>query len=95
MRAFCRLLRCGTLVMVSWTLWASSLAAQGQANDGFVPARPGDIQTENLPATPFVFAAYAIVWIVVTVYVLSLWRRISKTEREIATMAARLESKGR
>ena len=28
MRAFCRLLRTGTLVTTSWALWASSLAAQ-------------------------------------------------------------------
>ena len=93
MRAFCRLLRTGSLIVTSWALWAVSMAAQ--ADDGFKPAGPGDIDTEKLPATPFVFAAYAIVWIVVTVYVLSLWRRISKTEREIATVAARLESKGR
>ena len=95
MRAFRRQLRALTLVATSWALWAVSLAAQAPANDGYVMAKPSEIQTENLPATPFVFGAYAIVWIIVTVYVLSLWRRISKSEREIAMMAARLESKGR
>ena len=95
MRAIFRLLRAGLLVMASWALWASSVAAQTTANDGFVLTKPGEIQTENLPATPFVFGAYAIVWIIVTVYVFSLWRRISRSEREIAALAARLESKGR
>ena len=60
---------------------------------GFVAAKPGDLG-EHLPATPFVFWAYAVVWLVVVAYVLSLWRRITKAEREIAAVAARLESKG-
>jgi len=78
--------------MTSWTLWAVTLVAQ--ADTEFRPVGPGDIDTEKLPATPFVFAAYALVWIAAIGYVLTLWRRVRKTEREIVVMAARLESIG-
>ena len=64
-----------------------------QDKDGFVPAKPGDLG-EHLPATPFVFWAYAVVWLVLVAYVLSLWRRITAAEREIQTVAAKLESRG-
>ena len=94
MRHSRRLLRAGALVIAAAAFSLASLAAQG-ADDGFTLAKPGDIQTEKLPATPLVFGAYAIVWIVVTVYVLTLWRRITKTEREVAAVAARLEQQRR
>jgi CcmD family protein len=93
MRPFRRLLRAGAGVIATLALSGVSLAAQ--ANDGFVIAKPEDIDKENLPATPLVFGAYAIVWIVVTVYVLTLWRRIAKTEQEVAAVAARLEQQRR
>ena len=76
---------------LSVVMAAVTLSAQDK--DGFVAAKPGDLG-EHLPATPFVFWAYAVVWLVVVAYVLSLWRRITKAEREIAAVAARLESKG-
>jgi CcmD family protein len=54
----------------------------------FVPM-PADQGRENLPATPFVFTAYALVWIILVVYVLSLWRRMNRVEREVADLSAR------
>jgi len=93
MRHLRRLLRAGAVLIATVALSGASLVAQ--ANDGFELAKAGDIDRENLPATPFVFAAYAIVWIVVTVYLLTLWRRITKTEREVASVAARLEQQRR
>ena len=93
MRALSRSLRASARVIATLLVMGVSLAAQ--ANDGFVVAGPGDIDRENLPATPFVFGAYSLVWIVVTVYVFTLWRRITKAEREVAAVAARLEQQRR
>jgi CcmD family protein len=73
-------------------LLAVTAAAQGES--GFVPAKPEDLARENLPATPLVFGAYAIVWVVLVLYVFSLWRRITRAEREIAEVAAKLEARG-
>jgi CcmD family protein len=78
-------------VALTAALAVSRVAAQ--AENGFVPAKPGDLVQEHLPATPLVFAAYAVVWVTLVVYVVSLWRRIAKAEREIATVAARLEAR--
>ena len=85
-----RILHVVTIVMTTLLLSARALA---QGENGFVLAKPGDIITEQLPATPLVFAAYAVVWVTLVVYVLSLWRRIAKAEEEIAHVAARLEGK--
>jgi CcmD family protein len=84
-----------TAVTVALMAWPALLGAQGEGE--FRAATPEDLEAgqENLPATPFVFAAYAAVWVVLVVYVLTLWRRISKAEREIADVAARLEDRTR
>lgn len=73
-------------------LLGRSLAAQG-GETGFVPAGADDLVKENLPATPLVFAAYATVWVVLVIYVFTLWRRVRSAEREIADLNARLEAR--
>jgi len=57
----------------------------------FVPA--DTLPQEVLPATPFVFAAYAFVWLALLVYVFALWRRMGRVERELADLNARLASR--
>lgn len=71
------------------------LAAQGQtaATEGFEPVKPGDLVTEQLPAAPLVFAAYAFVWLALIVYIFSLWRRMSRVERDLADVNARLKAR--
>jgi CcmD family protein len=61
-----------------------------QAQEDFVPAKPGEIQ-EALPATPFVFAAYAFVWIALAVYVFFMWDRLKRVERDLADVRAKLQ----
>jgi CcmD family protein len=39
--------------------------------------------SEKLPAAPFLIAAYTIVWLVLLVYVWSLWRRLTQVEQEL------------
>jgi CcmD family protein len=54
-----------------------------------VPVAPGELGQEQLPATPLVFAAYAFVWVALLVYVFSLWRRLTRVERELSEVATR------
>jgi CcmD family protein len=65
---------------------AQPAAAQGD----FVPvsALP---QAEQLPAAPLVIAAYAFVWVALLAYVWSLWRRMTKLERELADLQRRVQ----
>jgi CcmD family protein len=72
---------------------ASSQAPTGAAQDQFVPVKPGDLNQEQLPATPLVFTAYAFVWVVLVIYVLTLWRRLGRVERELVEVRAQLQAK--
>jgi CcmD family protein len=70
-------------------------AAQAQPNDpqsGFVPVKDLPAQ-EQLPAAPLLIAAYAFVWVVLLVYVWTVWRRLMKVEREVQDLSARLGQK--
>jgi CcmD family protein len=56
----------------------------------FVPISelpPGD----ELPAAPLLIAAYAFVWLVLFLYLYSLWRRIQKVNADLAALARRIE----
>lgn len=47
-------------------------------------------QAEQLPAAPLLIAAYAFVWVALMVYVWSLWRRLSRLERDLADLQRRV-----
>ncbi len=64
--------------------------AQDPAQETFQPVAPGDLALERLPATPFVFWAYALVWILLIAYVFFLWRRVGRLEQELAALTSRL-----
>jgi CcmD family protein len=49
---------------------------------------------ENLPATPFVAAAYGFIWLAVLTYVVVTARRVRRVEGEIANLRRRVESGG-
>ena len=59
------------------------------AQDEFVPISelPAD---EKLPAAPLLIAAYAVVWIVLAVYVWTLWKRFWRAELDLKQLAGRL-----
>ena len=42
---------------------------------------------------PLLYAAYAFVWAAVVVYVLTLWRRLGRVERELRDVSARLAAR--
>lgn len=74
---------------------AGAVAAQGQPavsaqQDEFVPldSLPPD---EGIPAAPLVMAAYGAAWLVIVLYLWSIWRRLGRVEREMADVARRAE----
>jgi CcmD family protein len=81
-------------VVVLATPWQTApiVAAQATAaaQDEFVPldSLPPD---EQLPAAPLVLAAYAIAWLIVLVYLWSIWQRLGRVEREMREVSARLK----
>jgi CcmD family protein len=76
--------------------FSALVAAQGPSQDGFVPVSPSDAALqEQLPAKGLVFAAYAFVWVAMIAYVFSLWRRVTRVERELADVTSRLEAQRR
>ena len=62
---------------------------QAPARDEFVPISELP-QTEQIPAAPLVITAYAVVWVVIAVYVWTLWRRFQRAEQDLKTLASRL-----
>lgn len=63
------------------------------AQEEFVPVT--DAETERLPAAPLVMSAYAVAWLLIFLYLWSLWRRLSRVERELAELGQRGALKGR
>jgi CcmD family protein len=59
------------------------------ARDEFVPISQLP-QTEQVPAAPLLIGAYAIVWIVLAVYLWTLWRRFTRAEQDLKALATRL-----
>ena len=55
------------------------------AQDEFVPVDRLPSQ-EELPAAPLVMTAYAAAWLVIFAYVVSIWRRLARVEREMAAL---------
>jgi CcmD family protein len=83
--------------MVAWVLTLVLLALSGVVtvafqDKGFVPVKPGETGQETLPATPLVFVAYAFVWVALLGYVVLLWRRLGRVERELADVRAKLRA---
>jgi CcmD family protein len=67
---------------------------QSPAQEGFVPVDRLPAQ-EQLPATPLVIGAYAVAWVAVFGYLISIWARLGKVEREIQVVSRRIEPGGR
>ncbi len=56
--------------------------------DGFVPIDQLPPR-EQLPAAPFLIAAYVFVWLLLMAYVWSIARRLGKVEREVHALERR------
>ena len=78
------------VVMVALlVIGAGYAAAFQQPPEGFVPVEqlPTD---EGMPAAPLVATAYAVAWGAIMVYVWTVWRRLSKVQRELAEVKGRI-----
>jgi CcmD family protein len=77
----------------------AAAAAHERVDSAGAPQNPQDmipmseLQRETLPAAPFVYGAYAFVWVALLVYVFVLWRRLGRVERELADVNARLRTR--
>jgi CcmD family protein len=71
-------------------LSAQQPAPSAAAPQDFVPvsALP---QAEQLPAAPLLIGAYAFVWVALMAYVWSLWKRMTRLERELADLQRRVQ----
>jgi CcmD family protein len=79
---------CAALLSLVW-LAAPVLAQSQPAQTEFVPLSQVP-RTEQIPAAPFVFIAYAIVWLFVLFYVWTLWRRQGRVEKELQELQHRM-----
>jgi hypothetical protein len=66
------------------------------AQEGFVPVDklPAQ-QQETIPAARLVGIAYGFVWLMLLGYLWSIWNRLSKVERDLASVSRRVSSGGR
>ncbi len=91
----------GVVVLALLALASSPLRAaqtpsqpKPQAQTEFVPVDQLPAQ-EALPAAPLVIAAYAVAWVAMFIYLLSIWRRLQKVDRELADVARRVAERSR
>jgi hypothetical protein len=52
-----------------------------------------EIYSTILPAAPYVIAAYALMWLVLFVYILTITLSLKKTERHLAALEEALKEK--
>ena len=81
--------------MLWWLLFMIGMAGMnalvlGQPGQGeFLPMSQVPA-SEQLPAARLLIAAYAFVWIAMLAYVLTIWQRLGKVEREIIELSSHL-----
>ena len=82
------------IAVSSWLLLgAPAFAVQpppGQSE--FVPVETLP-PTEQLPAAPYLIAAYAFVWLAVMVYLWTIWRRMNRVEADMRSLARKSTSR--
>jgi CcmD family protein len=88
-RQFVRAFLTGLVIAGSAYPAAAQTSRPPAAQDEFVPVSELP-PTEEMPAAPLVIAAYAVFWLFPFVYLLSLRRRMSAVDRELAELRERL-----
>jgi CcmD family protein len=77
---------CSSLAWIALPLIAMAQAAGSQ--EGYVPIT--DLPpAQQLPAAPFLIAAYAFIWLALLAYLWSIRRRLGTIQREIRVLDAR------
>ena len=87
--------RAATITILAFTMLVPAAAAGGVHGDQPQPPQEEFVPLDQvppedqLPAAPFLIAAYAIVWLVVFGYLWSIWRRLSAVERDVNELSRR------
>ena len=81
-----------TILLLAMPAIAAQQPAGGQDEFVAVDELPA---SEQLPAAPLVIGAYAFVWIVLMVYLWSIWRRLGKVEADIRALEQRRRGSAR
>lgn len=76
------------MVLVTAIAVGASTLVYAQTKDEFTSVT--DIAKESLPASPLLYTAYALVWLVLIGYVFMLWRRLDRVERELRDVSAKI-----
>ena len=79
------------LVFAAGVTHAAPRPQAGQS--GFEIVDPST-QTERMPAAPLLITAYAFVWVALSGYVWTIWRRIGRVEGELLDLRKRLAERG-
>jgi CcmD family protein len=58
------------------------------SQSGFVPISELP-PNQQLPAAPFLIAAYAFIWVALMAYLWSIWRRLGRVEQEMRALNQR------
>ena len=64
------------------------------AQEGFVPVDQLPKPDDTLPAPRLLATAYAVVWLVLFLYIWSIWRRLTTVERELEAVSRRVGAGG-
>jgi hypothetical protein len=67
------------------------------SQEGYVPVDQlkNAPQQETIPAARLVGIAYGFVWVMLVLYVWSIWNRLGKVERELQSVSRRIPGGGR
>jgi CcmD family protein len=78
-------------MLLTLVMFVSAALAQTPAPGEFVSQ--DTLPKQEVAPAPLVFAAYAVVWGVLVVYLFFLWRRIGRVERDLADVHRKLARK--
>ena len=86
--------RLAAAILLTALLAAPAILAGAQpppkaADQEYVPV---DTVEEHIPAAPLLIGAYSVVWLGVVLYLWSIWRRLSRVERELAQVSRRIHA---
>lgn len=70
---------------------AAPAASSDEAGRGATTFRPSDASEEKTSGYALMTAAYLVMWLLVGLYALSLWRRQKRVGHELAGLRARLD----
>ena len=85
------------IVIALWSVvlaGASALAVQLPQQSEFVPVTELPA-SDQLPAAPYLIAAYVFVWLAGMLYVWTVWRRLNKVEADLRLLEQRQQAASR